>query len=41
MPVAKQVVYFQEKNSAGNYLYSYDIIPATINHNNIYTIAYD
>ncbi len=27
--------------SAGNYLYSYFIIPATINHNYVYTITYD
>ncbi len=27
--------------SAGNYFYSYIIIPATINHNNVYTITYD
>ncbi len=27
--------------SAGNYLYSYIIIPATIKHNNVYTITYD
>ncbi len=26
---------------AGKYLYSYIIIPATINHNNVYTITYD
>ncbi len=25
--------------SAGNYIYSYIIIPATINHNNVYTIT--
>ncbi len=27
--------------SAGNYFYSYIIIPATINHNNVYTITDD
>ncbi len=27
--------------SAGNYFYSYIIIPATINHNNVYTITND
>ncbi len=27
--------------SAGNYSYSYIIIPATINHNNVYTITND
>ncbi len=27
--------------SADNYFYSYNIIPATINHNNEYTIADD
>ncbi len=27
--------------SAGNNFYSYNIIPATINHNNVYTITDD